>query len=243
MNSSISNVRLKDVSLRDVSFENCVITNIELLDCEGPISFEGCNLNEVKITNTRSKKKPALKFSDCTFIGNKNSLTQDVATYGESDYGPPAVFEECVSDVDIDQLIYGEWSAKENAARGISTRSVKTSSDAEACLRRALRAFFPSHIGDSKALQARRYIRLSALGRGSMPAGAPGQEELQQIFESVGFTTGGRSNHLYAPWSSVVGASKSGMELRTELIDFLRDGTQRGPAVDQMISRLEGHFS
>ncbi|OVZ65615.1 hypothetical protein CDO46_04455 [Pigmentiphaga sp. NML030171] len=243
VNSSISNVRLKDVSLRDVSFENCVITNIELLDCEGPISFEGCNLNEVKITNTRSKKKPALKFSDCTFIGNKNSLTQDVATYGESDYGPPAVFEECVSDVDIDQLIYGEWSAKENAARGISTRSVKTSSDAEACLRRALRAFFPSHIGDSKALQARRYIRLSALGRGSMPAGAPGQEELQQIFESVGFTTGGRSNHLYAPWSSVVGASKSGMELRTELIDFLRDGTQRGPAVDQMISRLEGHFS
>ena len=36
-----------------------------------------------------------------------------------------------------------------------------------------------------------------------MPAGAPGQEELQKIFESVGFTTVGKSDHLYAPWSSV----------------------------------------
>lgn len=243
VNSSVSNVRLQDVSLRDVSFENCAIANVELVDCEGPISFEGCDLTEVRIKNTRSNKKPALKFADCTFSGDKNLLLQDVAAYGETTYGPPVVFEDCISDVAVTQLIHGEWSAKEDAASGMSTRSVQAMSDAEACLRRALRAFFPSHIGDGRTLQARRYTRLSALGRGSMPAGAPGQEELQKLFESVGFTTGGRSDHLYAPWSSVVGASQAGMELRTELLDFLRDGTQRGPSVQQMIARLEGHFS
>ena len=243
VNSSVSNVRLQDVSLRDVSFENCAITNVELVNCEGPIFFEGCDLTEVRIKNTKSKKRPALKFIDCTFSGDKNLFIQDVAAYGETAYEPPVVFEDCVSDIDVDQLIRGEWSAKEDAASGISTRSVQAMSDAEACLRRALRAFFPSHIGDGSALQARRYTRLSALGRGSMPAGAPGQEALQKIFESVGFTTGGRPDHLYAPWSSVVGASQASMELRTELLDFLRDGTKRGPAVGQMISRLEGYFS
>ncbi len=242
VNSSISNVRLQGVSLPDVSFENCSLTSVELVDCEGPITFDGCELSDVRIKNTRSKRKPALKFVDSTFNGDNNSLIQEIAAYGETTYGSPVVFENCFCDVDVAELIGGAWSAKEDALNGISRRSVQTVSAAEACLRRALRAFFPSHIGDGSSLQARRYTRLSALGRGSMPAGAPGQETLKQIFESVGFTTGGRSDHLYAPWSSVVGATHAGMELRTELLDFLRDRTRRGPSVQHMLSKLESHF-
>lgn len=243
VNSSISNVRLQDVSLRDVSFENCTVSNLELIDCEGPIAFEGCDLTDVKIKNTRANKKPALHFNNCTFHGEGNLIVQDVPAYGETSYDPPVVFTECVSECDVDKLIGGDWSAKENALNGISTKMVQATSVAEACLRRALRAFFPSHIGDGSTLQVRRYIRLSALGRGSMPAGAPGQEELQRIFENVGFTTGGRSDHLYAPWSGVAGATQSGMELRTELLDFLRDENVRSLSVQRMILRLEAHFS
>jgi hypothetical protein len=243
VNSSVSKVRLQGVSLADVSFENCTLTNVEFVDCDGPIVFEGCELSNVRITNARSKKKPALKFVDCSFNGNKNLLVQEVAAYGDTIYASPVEFENCLTEIETANLIRGEWAAKEDALNGISRKNVQLISDAEACLRRALRAFFPSHIGNGSPVQARRYTRLSALGRGSMPAGAPGQETLKQIFESVGFTTGGRSGHLYAPWSSVVGATQAGMDLRTELIEFLLDGTQRSTRVQQMITRIENNFT
>lgn len=243
VNSSVSNVRLKGVSLCDVSFENCTLSDVELVDCDGPIIFEGCELSGFRVNNTRSKKKPALKFVDCTFSGEKNLLVQEVAAYGDTTYGSPVMFENCDCDFDATKLIQGEWAAKEEALKGISRKSAQTMSNAEACLRRALRAFFPSHIGDGIALQARRYTRLSALGRGSMPTGSPGQEALKQILESVGFTDGGRSDHMYAPWSGVAGASQAGMELRTELLDFLRDGSNRSPRVRHMLTKIESFFS
>lgn len=242
INSSVSNVRLQGVSLCDVSFENCTLRDVELVDCDGPITFEGCELSGLRVKNMRSKKRPALKFIDCTFSGEENFLVQEVATYGDTTYGSPVVFENCDCDCDVGKLVQGEWAAKEQALNGIGRKSVSTTSNVEACLRRALRAFFPSHIGDGRALQVRRYIRLSALGRGSMPAGSPNQEELKQIFESVGFTDGGRSDHMYAPWSSVAGASQAGMELRTELLDFLRDGGNRSTRVQYMLKQVESFF-
>lgn len=242
VNSTVSNVRLQGVSLSDVSFENCTLSDVELVDCDGPITFEGCELSGFSVKNTRSKKKPALKFVDCTFSGEKNLLVQDVAAYGDTAYGSPVVFENCNCDCDVAKLMQGEWAAKEAALSGISRNTVQTMSNAEACLRRALRAFFPSHIGDGSALQVRRYIRLSALGRGSMPAGSPGQEALKQILESVGFSDGGRPDHMYAPWSGVAGASQSGMELRTELLDFLRDGSNRSTRVQHMLTKIESFF-
>lgn len=242
VNSSVSSVRLQGVSLSDVSFENCTLSDVELVDCDGPITFEGCELSGFSVKNTRSKKQPALKFVDCTFNGEKNLLVQDVAAYGDTTYRSPVVFEDCNCDCDVTKLMQGEWAAEEEALNGISRNTVQTMSNAEACLRRALRAFFPSHIGDGIALQVRRYIRLSALGRGSMPAGSPGQEALKQIFESVGFSDGGRSDHMYAPWSGVAGASQSGMELRTELLDFLRDGSNRSIRVQLMLTRIESFF-
>ena len=242
VNSSVSNMRLRGVSLCDVSFENCTLSDVELLDCDGQITFEGCEFSGFRVKNTRSKKKPALKFVDCTFSGEKNLLVQEVAAYGDTTYGSPVVFENCDCDCDIANLMQGEWAAKEEALKGISRKSVQTMSNAEVCLRRALRAFFPSHIGDGSDVQARRYTRLSALGRGRMPAGSPGQEALKQIFESVGFTDGGRSDHMYAPWSGVAGASQAGMELRTELLNFLRDGSNRSPRVQHMLTRIESFF-
>lgn len=242
VNSSVSNVRLQGVSLCEVSFENCTLSDVELVDCDGPITFEGCELSSFRVKNMRSKKKPALKFVDCTFSGEENLLVQEVAAYGDTTYGSPVVFENCDCDCDVGTLVQGEWAAKEKALNGIGRKSVSTTSNAEACLRRALRAFFPSHIGDGSALQVRRYIRLSALGRGSMPAGSPSQEELKQIFESVGFTDGGRSDHMYAPWSGVAGASQAGMGLRTELLDFLRDGGSRSARVQHMLTQIESFF-
>lgn len=242
VNSSVSNVRLQGVSLCDVSFENCTLSGVELIDCDGPITFEGCELSGFRVKNIRSKKKPALKFVECTFSGEENLWIQEVAAYGDTTYGSPVVFENCDCDCDVAKLIQGEWAAKDEALKGIGHKSVPTMSNAEACLRRALRAFFPSHIGDGSALQARRYIRLSALGRGSMPDGSPSQEQLQQIFESVGFTDGGRSDHMYAPWSGVAGASQSGMELRAELLDFLRDGRNCSARVQRMLTRIENVF-
>lgn len=242
VNSSVSNVRLQGVSLSDASFENCTLTNVELIDCDGPITFEGCELSGFTVKNTKSKKKPALRFVDCTFDGDKNLLVQDVSAYGDTAYGSPVVFENCDCACDVDKLIQGEWAAKEEALSGISRKSVQSMSNAEACLRRALRAFFPSHIGDSSALQARRYTRLSAMGRGSMPPGSPGQEALKQILESVGFSDGGRSDHIYAPWSGVAGASQAGMELRTELLDFLRDGAHRSHRVQLLLTKIEAYF-
>lgn len=243
VNSSVCKVRLQSVSLCDVSFENCTLSDVELIDCDGPITFEGCELSGFRVVNTRSKKKPALKFVDCTFRGEKNLLTQEVSAYGESEYCSPVVFENCDCESDVAELIQGHWAAKEAALNGISRKGVQSVSDAEVCLRRVLRAFFPSHIGESSALQARRYTRLSALGRGSMPTGSPGQEALKQILESVGFTDGGRSDHIYAPWSGVAGASKAGMELRSELLEFLRDGSNRSARVQRMLTKIESFFS
>lgn len=243
VNSSVSNVHLQGVSLSDVSFENCTLSDVEMVDCDGPITFEGCELSDFTLKNTRSKRKPALRFIDCTFVGEKNLLIQDVSAYGDEAYGTPVMFEDCYCDCDVEKLIQGDWSAKEEALIGISRKSLQTMSNAEACLRRVLRAFFPSHIGEGSAVQARRYTRLSALGRGSMPAGSPGQEALKQILESVGFSDGGRPDHMYAPWSSVAGASQAGMELRTELLDFLRDGANRSSRVQQMLRKIEKFFS
>lgn len=242
VNSSISDVRLESVSMDSVVFANCVITNLELVDCDGPIKFEDCMLRELKISNIKSKEKPALTFDNCSFIGDGNLISQEISAYGADVYAMLLEFKGCFTDDDIDRLLCGSWIANDKPITGITKEVSRIVSKPEACLRRALRSFFPSHLGSNSALQARPYIRLSALGRGSMPVGAPGQEELQHILEAQGFTTGGRSDHLYGPWSSVAGASTSGVALRNELLEFLLDSTKRGPNVRRMLEKIAQHF-
>ncbi|BDT66688.1 hypothetical protein os1_08520 [Comamonadaceae bacterium OS-1] len=244
INSSIDNAHLNGVAMKGVVFTNCELSKFELADCEGPITFEACTLNGVVITNIRSNFKPALQFRNCSFLGIDNVIRQFEPAFSQSEYVPIAVFQNCYIEADPGSLISGDWAANEVPLSGITYKDkAPLVSRGEACLRRALRAFFPSHIGPSSALQARKYIRLSALGRGSMPSGSPGQEQLQQIFESVGFSTGGRSDHLYGPWSGVAGASTAGMALRNELVDFLLDSGNQGQIVQRLIQKIETHFT
>lgn len=244
INSAIKGACLNGVSMRGVKFINCEISTVELLDCDGPVDFDGCSLNGVAIVNTRSKFRPALSFRNCTFIGKDNIVRQSKPAYGEDQYAVVVTFENCFTEDDVGNLFDGDWLGQDSLPDGIVQKEVLSSiSRGEACLARALRTFFPSHIGANGALQARKYIRLSALGRGSMPQGAPGQEELQQIFESVGFTTGGRSDHLYGPWSQVAGASAAGIALRNELVDFLLDNKNQGETVRLLIQKIESSFS
>jgi hypothetical protein len=242
INSSITNVRLETVSMCAVAFINCEVSNLELVDCDGPIKFENCTLKSLKISNLKSKGKPALTFDSCSFVDDENLISQEISPYGESEYAALVDFKDCFTDADIDTLLTGKWIAMTKPLTGISQDVAPAASKPEVCLRRALRSFFPSHIGSDRSLQARPYIRLSALGRGSMPAGSPGQEELQRIFETQGFTTGGRSDHLYGPWSSVAGASASGVALRNELLEYLFDTTKRGPKVQLMLDKITQHF-
>jgi hypothetical protein len=243
INSSIANAHLNGVSMRGVVFTNCDISTLTLVDCEGPITFETCTLNGVVITNIQSKLKPALQFRGCSFLGTDNVITQSKPAFSENEYAVVATFQNCFTEDDLERLLCGEWAGSDKPLIGIIHREkVPPISRAEACLRRALRAFFPSHIGPNSALQARPYIRLSALGRGSMPPGSPGQEQLQQIFESVGFSTGGRPDHLYGPWSGVAGASAAGMALRNELVEFLLDSSKQGETITRLIQRIETNF-
>jgi len=242
ISSSITDVRLVGVSMGAVVFADCEISSLELINCDGPIKFEDCTLRDLKISNVKSKDKPALTFDNCSFIGEGNLIRQETSAYGENEYAMLVEFKGCFTENDIDSLLCGVWAATDKPLTGISKEVARIVSKPEACLRRALRAFFPSHLGSSSALQARPYIRLSALGRGSMPVGSPGQEELQRILEAQGFTTGGRSDHLYGPWSSVAGASVSGVALRNELLEFLLDSTKRGLNVQRMLDKIAQHF-
>lgn len=243
INSSIANVSLSGVSMRGVVFTNCEVSEFKLVDCDGPITFEACMLDRVVITDIQSKFKPALQFRDCSFVGVDNVIIQSKPAFGENEYALVATFENCFTEGDLGNLLQGDWAGNDKPLIGITHKEkAPPISRAEVCLRRALRAFFPSHIGPNSALQARKYIRLSALGRGSMPPGSPGQEQLQQIFESVGFSTGGRSDHLYGPWSGVAGASDAGMALRNELVSFLLDNRNQGRTVRLLIQKIEAHF-
>lgn len=243
INSSIANASLTDVTMCGVVFTSCEFWNFELTDCEGPITFDACTFNDTVITDIRSNLKPALLFRNCSFIGAANVIMQSKPAFGEADYGAVVTFQNCFTERKVENLVRGDWTGTDKLVNGIVYKEkVPPVSRAEACLRRALRAFFPSHIGEGSALQARKYIRLSALGRGSMPPGSPGQEQLQQIFESVGFSTGGRYDHLYGPWSGVAGASSTGMALRNELVDFLLDSSNQSTTVQLLIEKIEAQF-
>ncbi|WP_370683056.1 NACHT domain-containing protein [Pseudomonas syringae pv. atrofaciens] len=241
-NSTISGVRLNSVSMQAVVFMGCDITGMELHDCEGPLTFVDCTLRGVVISNTQSSTKPALSFDTCAFLGDENRLSQQKPAYGNQDYGQVVCFNESYTEGNIERLLEGDWAGSEKPLTGICKKEPHTERHAVTCLRRALRTFFPSHTGSGTALQARRYIRLSALGRGSMPPGSPGQERLQQIFESVGFTTGGRADHLYGPWAGVVGVGLAGIDLRNELVEFLHDSSKQGSTVKKMIGKIEQYF-
>lgn len=63
-----------------------------------------------------------------------------------------------------------------------------------------------------------------------------------QITGQTQTQTNSRAAHLYGPWSSVAGASASGILLRNELVDFLLDSTKKGANVMRILGKIEPYF-
>lgn len=117
----------------------------------------------------------------------------------------------------------------------IETDETRLRDAAEECLTRLLRTFFPSHVGAGSQHQARGYIRVSAIGRGTHPAGSPEARQLIAALEAVGFSRRVHREHLQTPWGSRGG--RRYVEIRNELSAYLRDGT-RGPNVRALLDRI-----
>lgn len=234
--------RFTQTDLTKAVFEDCVLQDCFLEYCDGVIRFENCRFSNVRFLNTRTRQLPALIFTNCAFGAGCEILQREHAGRPEA-FGPIATFEGCTWSNENGIAFEGEWlgfSVRE--VSGLCKESACEKTPSRQCLARLLRPFFPSRAGAAEEREARGYIRLSALGRGVMPDGAPSPSDLKAILEAEGFTDGGRSDHMYAPWSSVVGAGKEAVALRNEFLGFIRNGTE-GEAVKRMLARLEREAS
>lgn len=235
---SLSGPTLRDVDLTGVHFRRCTFENVTFEECDGPIHFENCEFRDTRIVNSRSRKETPLAFTECEFRDGVR-IEQAKSTYSNEQVRPVAVFEECTSIVPVRELLVGDWTGLvPEQVEGLDAES----SDAglqlwEVCLRSMLRPFFPMRAGGEGQIQARRYIRLSALGRGRFPPNTPPQADLRAVLEQVGFNTGGRAEHLYAPWASINGAPPPAIKLRNEMLAFLRGGT-RSADIEKMLTKL-----
>jgi hypothetical protein len=240
---TIKNCIISGASMPGVNFRSCHLEDIKLTNqCQGPILFEACTLAACTFQDMVSSGSPALYFVDCRFEGNKNEISQKKPAYGEAKAAPLVQFRNCTSAGELDALFVGEWLHLGAPVQGIKHVPVPKPDLAAECLREMLRTFFPSRMGSAGEMQARDYIRLSALGRGCLPAGSPTKSELQTILESVGFAPGGRSDHMYAPWSSVLGGGEHERMIRSEMINFMQDNNARGQTIQILLNKLEKNF-
>ncbi|EGY01713.1 hypothetical protein AZA_39130 [Nitrospirillum viridazoti Y2] len=238
----ISNCILSSVSMVGVNFRSCELINIEIINqCEGPILFEGCVFNGCRFVDMISKGCPALYFVDCRFEG-ENIISQEIPAYGASVAFPLTNFRNCTSSEQLDHLLRGDWLQLNAPIQGIRYLPNPKPNLSVYCLRETLRAFFPSRVGDGGEFQARDYIRLTALGRGCLPSGSPGRDDLQGILESVGFATGGRSDHLYAPWSSVLGGKEQDRVIRAQMIEFMQDNDKCDGVISVLLRKFGRYF-
>jgi hypothetical protein len=227
-----------ECDLTGAYFESCSFDEVHFNFCDGPIKFYGCRFSSVGIRDLRSKELPAAEFINCEF-GDGCVIEQSREPGAGAGYGPIARFESCVWNGAEAPHFVGEWLGGVDArVLGLERKNGYRRPSSEECLHRLLRPFFPSAMGEGGNLQSRGYTRLSAIGRGVMPIGAPSASSLRGVLESEGFDTGGRSDHLYAPWSSVLGGGAPALVLRNELLAFLRSGTIGGH-VKNMLKRIE----
>jgi uncharacterized protein YjbI with pentapeptide repeats len=238
MECEFEGCKFTQTDLTKAVFEGCELRDCSFEYCDGVMRFENCSFRDVRFLNSRTQELPALIFRGCVFGSGCEILQREHAGRPEA-FGPIAMFESCTWNCSNGITFEGEWlgfSVREIA--GLCKEPPCEKAPGRRCLAQLLRPFFPSHVGSAEERQARGYIRLSALGRGAMPDGAPSPADLKAILEAEGFTDGGRSDHMYAPWSSVAGAGKEAVALRNELLGFIRNGTG-GEAVQRMLARLE----
>ncbi|WP_173178113.1 NACHT domain-containing protein [Pseudomonas tohonis] len=241
--STLNNVTLSGVSLEHVIFRDCQLSNITIKDrSTGPITFERCTLQNFKLIETTSTTAPAATFIDCDFEGLDNLISQPFPAHDSTSYEAFAVFQNCTTETPINKLLQGDWINLQRPIEGLKPFSAEVSDPSIECLRRTLAPFFPSRVGSSPDIQARRYIRLSALGRGRMPAKSPSPDELKSILESIGFADGGRSDHLYAPWASVLGGAEEERKIREDIINFLMHKDIESPTIQKLLRRISPYF-
>jgi hypothetical protein len=234
-----------DISGSDLSgalFDSCRFENVSLRHIDGPVRFVDCEFVSCRIEDGRASREAPWQFQGCHF-DETTHLSQRAAT-ARDQAGAAVSFVDCTCERPAGDWMAGDFLMLDpRRVDGLTHQASPPPGDPAAdCLRRLLRPFFPSHAtGGPAEHQARPYIRSSAVGRGVFPPGTPSHAALVALLRSLGFTDGGRSGHIYAPWSAVAGASD--WELRNELSAFLRDGT-RTPRIEQCITRLdrEGSF-
>lgn len=227
-----------DCDMTGAMFTRCTFVNVNCQYCDGPVLFEDCVIDGGVFGNFRNPDVAAgAQFVGCEFRG-RTILRQDDPV-SASAFGPAFDFSECWSATDLDELLKGDaLGLVPRRASGIEAPGASaTLTPAETTLLRLLRPFFPSRVGTGH-LQVRRYTRLTAIGRGTLPVGAPSHSTLAGILMSVGFTTGGRADHLYAPWSNVVGGGDAAIRLRNELQGFIKE-RKMSNTVKLLIGKIE----
>lgn len=220
------------------TFRGCRFRDVKFDYCDGPLIFEDCSFRDCRLSQLRGRSLPAVTFDSCRFESG-NKLHQD-EPIGEGLFGPIAAFADCTYAESIGDLCSGAYIG----VLKIPPPGLQPAAEArvvppqDICLRALLKPFFPRRAGEAAELQARGYIRTSAIGRGLLPKGVPDTSELIGVLYAHGFTAGGRQGHIYAPWSSVAGGGIGATMLRNELLAFLVRGA-KGPTVRMMLSRLE----
>ncbi|MEK7993274.1 MAG: pentapeptide repeat-containing protein [Planctomycetota bacterium] len=234
---NLRRVTLAQCDLTNASFVRCSFDGVAFEHCDGPIFFEDCLFRQSRFFNARAGRLPAYGFTNCRFEAGC-SIHQE-SLVAPNLFGAVAEFENSICEDDPGELLGGDVIGMAQVPpRGLQAAGqVSTASADEACLRALLKPFFPRGAGTPDTIQARGYIRASAVGRGVFPEGSPSDRELRSILHAFGFTSGGRQGHIYAPWSSMAGAGPEAFRLRNELVAFVQTGTQ-GTSVTQMLDRI-----
>lgn len=225
--------------LKGVVFRRCQFKNVVFEECDGPVTFENCTFEAGSFRDMRTGDLPALTFVQCRFFQGC-SIEQNVQpTQSAIGIEPLCAFDECETTGVPAALCRGDWTGFYAATvPGLTQERPPEERDvAEECARALLKPFFPRRAGEGGQVQVRRYIRSSAIGRGLFPPNPPSYEELKRQLEALGFNSGGREAHIYAPWASVNGVGQEDLRLRDELLTFMTKGT-RGPNMAQLIRRL-----
>jgi uncharacterized protein YjbI with pentapeptide repeats len=215
------NCEFVEAELPGARFLNCRFVDVHWTSCWGAASFDSCEFEGCRFVASRSKEDPPWSFIESNF---ERTFFQQQNLVIDDRYVKLCVFEDCVSSDDVGVMFDGAGLGFEpERVEGLGPQGTGVQrSFAQQCLRAMLKPFFPRRMGEGGEIQARRYIRSSALGRGVLPAMSPPAPVLLQFLEAEGFSTGGRTAHIYAPWSSVVGAGDNAIVLRNELIEFMR---------------------
>lgn len=222
--SSFKDCSLSQSDFTRSVFENCEFQDVEIKFCDGPITFDNCTFANTRFENVR-QAIPGYNFVDCEF-GEGCSIVQTEPSI-KNDFGAIASFEGCVTHSDIDDFIEGDVTGLQKVTlSGLVKEEESEVSKTDKCLRSLLKRFFERWAGESERRQARDYIRTSSLGRGVWPDGSPTKTQLEKILLSMDFIRGGRSGHIWAPWSQLAGGGAREREIRTQLLLYLQNSEE-----------------